>query len=192
MSLPVLTVIIFIFIIWSNYEIRKNSKHSKEDTEKFWNRESEANISRRTDISTLNYIVISTQRLPIEDTSDSVADHYRDILLGLSGKYAINLCNYTNTQLKLKYGVSNLKELTEYDSNYITLVTNLQKWASRLYNLSYPENAALVLEYAVSCNTDVMKSYQLLEQIYKEQNHPEKIKTLNALMSSLPSWNEDK
>lgn len=178
MTLPVLTALAIVFIVWINYEIHKNSKLSKEDTESFWNREKASNLIRRTDISNLDYITISTEQLPITDNSDSTINSYRDTILGLSGKKAINLSSFTNTELKLVYGTANINELTEYDNNYTILVSILHKWAERLYILGNIKEAISVLEYAVFCHTDVTKSYPLLAQLYKSANNSEEIQKL--------------
>ncbi|MDD3173278.1 MAG: hypothetical protein PHF63_06410, partial [Herbinix sp.] len=84
MPIPVLTSLVIIFIIWLNYEIHKSSNRSKKDMDLFWNREKESNASRRTDISNLNYIVISTAQLPMADSLDETINSYRDTIIELS------------------------------------------------------------------------------------------------------------
>lgn len=192
MNLPVLTALSVIFILWINYEIHKNSRQLKENTERFWNRERKSNQSRNTDISALNYILISADRLPTAESEDGAVNEYRDLILGLSGKKAMNLSGYTNTELKLQYGAANLKQLTECDNNYITLVSILQKWAQRLYDLGDTDHAAAILEYAVDCHSDVDKTYQLLAIIYIEQGNSDKIKELLDIIPSTEIRCKDK
>lgn len=186
MTLPVLSIIAFIFIIWINYEIHKSSNLSKKDTDDFWSQEKNANSNRRVDISELNYITISTEQLPMSENSDQTINSYRNTIAKLSGKKMINLSRLTNTELKSKYGTANITLLSEYDSNYIALVSILQKWAERLYSQENFTDCKSVLEYSVFCITDVKKAYILLAELYMQQNTPEKIVDL---INAIPKTN---
>ena len=191
MQTPVLTAIIVIFILWLQYEIRKSKRLSKKTSDKFWQLEQEANLTRRADISNLDYITLDLNRLPLSDQEDSTVNSYRDSILQLSYKKILKLSGYTNTELKLKYGVANINLLFEYDNNYTILVSILQKWADRLYSLGCLSDAAMVLEYAISCGSDVRTSYKLLAKIYKEQNTPNKIEDLIEVLSKVNTSNKD-
>jgi hypothetical protein len=182
MPAPVLSVLILIFIVWLQYEIRKASRLDKSSTDNFWEKEKQSNLTRRKDISQLDYIILKLESLPLEDKEDLTVNSYRDTILKLSDKKILNLSGYTNTDLKTMYGPANMKLLTEYDGNFITLISMLQKWAERLYADGYTEDAKSVLEFAVSHKTDVTRSYRLLAEIYKLQNTPEKI---NGLIQSI-------
>lgn len=184
MQIPVLTTIVLIFILWLHYEIHKTSGNAKKAYEDFLKREKDANFSRIKDISDLNYIIISADRLPVKDNPDATINSYRDIILSLSGKKAINLRGFTNTELKLQYGAANLKQLTEYDNNYMTLVSILQKWADRLYIQDSLPDCMVVLEYAAACQSDVTKTYKLLAKLYRLQNTPDKTSGLAALVEA--------
>lgn len=191
MILPVLTALVIVFIVWINYEIHKTSKVSKDDTEKFWNREKASNRNPRSDISSLDYIIITTEQLPISDSRDQTVNSYRDIICGLSGKKALNLSSYTNTELKFRYGAANIGLLTEYDNNYTVLVSILQKWAKRLIELGDQEASLAILEYALSCHTDVAESYLLLAKLYQQNSDSEKIAKLVEAVSDTPIRNKD-
>lgn len=174
--------IVLIFVLWLNYEIRKNSRLSKKNMEEFWKKEAKANQTRKADISNLDYIKVPIDKLPLADTPDQTINSYRDTILSLSGKKVLNLTGFSNTELKLKYGASNINLLSEYDNNYTMLVAILQKWGERLYSQGYKREALSVLETAVECKTDVPKTYELLADIYIEQGSPNKI---NLLMDAL-------
>jgi hypothetical protein len=178
MHIPSLLGIIIIFVIWLQYEIRKTKKLSKKSNEEYWRLENEANLTRRVDISNLNYLTIQTEALPMSDKDDPTLNSYRDIIQKLSGKKILNLTGLTNTQLKLQYGAANINLLSEYDNNYTILVSMLHKWGERSYSLGYVMDAVAILEYAISCHSDVSKSYRLLAAIYIEQNTPDKIDKL--------------
>ena len=177
MNIPAF-IILFIAIIWLQYEIRKASRKTSQNSNRFWDKEQTANQTRRTDINQLEYLSVTKNHLPLEDKDDATINSYRDIILGLIDKKILNLTGYTNTELKTKYGAANLTQLIEYDNNYTILVSTLQKWAERLYQKGYTADAVIVLEYGIVCQTDVVKTYRLLAEIYKKQSEPEKIKAL--------------
>lgn len=178
MPTPVLSAFILIFIVWLQYEIRKSRHTSRKEIEIYWKYETDANATRRKDISTLDYISINLSVLPMNDNIDETINSYRDTIHSLSDKKILKLTGITNTELKYLYGAANIHLLAEYDNNYIIMVSILQKWAERLYSHGNKSEAAAVLEYAVSCQTDVSTSYKLLAAIYQEQNTPEKINDL--------------
>lgn len=175
---PVLSIILLVFVIWLRYEIRVSNKFQKEASENYWQTDKESNNTRRVDISNLDYISIPVESLPMDDKKDATLNSYRDKILQLSNKKVINLTGYTNTDLKFKYGVANLSILSEYDKNYTTLVSILQKWGDRLYEKGFIQDGKSVLEFAVSCKTEVRATYRLLTKIYIELETPELISHL--------------
>ncbi|CRZ35343.1 hypothetical protein DFR55_10783 [Herbinix hemicellulosilytica] len=170
--------IVIIFVLWLNYEIRKNNRLAKKSSEEFWEKEANANMSRKTDISNLDYIRIPYEKLPLNDTPDDTINFYRDTILSQSDKKILNLSGFSNTELKLKYGAANLSKLSEYDNNFTVLVATLHKWGERLYQQGYHNEALAVLEAAVDCKSDVRKTYELLAQIYMAHGSPDKIDNL--------------
>ncbi|MHB8128606.1 MAG: hypothetical protein ACYDEX_06385 [Mobilitalea sp.] len=175
MPVPVLSAIIIIFVVWLQYEVRKATKKRKKDENFFWENEKKSNLTRRTDISHLDYISVLIDRLPMTDHKDQTINSYRDTIFKLTDKKILNLTGFTNTDLKFKYGVANIAFLSECDNNYTVLVSMLHKWAERLYAQGFTMDAISVLELAIYYNTDVTGSYKLLADIYKKQNNPEKI-----------------
>lgn len=192
MKTPVLTAIILVFVVWLQYQIRKSTSKSMKDSESFWNRETEANLARRKDISTLDYITLNTDQLPLADKDDETVNSYRDTILKLSEQKILNLSGITNTELKNRYGAANLENLSEYDNNYTLLVSILHKWADRLYTNGDVTDAMRVLEFAIHYKTDVTKSYKLLAEIYHKQNNPAKIKDLLSVIEGLQIQDKDK
>lgn len=183
MELIVNFAVLIIFALWLQYKMRKAARLSEKSSKQFWEKERQANLSRKADISGLDYITIPVESLPVSDTDDATVNSYRDTVLSLSGKKIVDLTGFTNTELKLKYGPANLPLLSEYDNNYIILVSILQKWGARLLDKGYIAEAAAVLEFAVKCKTDVKNTYRLLARIYKEQHAPDKI---DALIDAIP------
>jgi hypothetical protein len=128
----------------------------------------------------------------MEDKEDETVNSYRDTIQELSSQKVVNLSGITNTELKNKYGAANLNILSEYDNNFTHFVSILQKWAERLSAYGHTQDAQRVLEYAVSCKTDVTKSYRLLAELYLIQNTPEKIQELFPAIEALQIQEKDK
>ncbi len=192
MNIPVLTILILIFVLWLQYEIRKSSKKAESGKDDFWDKEKESNLTRRKDITGLNYLTISVSSLPMGDHEDDTLNSYRDTLRKMEGMKALNLSGKTNTDLKLEYGAANLKQLMEYDNNFIKFVSMLHKWADRLYTNGYLEEAKAVLEYGVACLTDVSNSYRLLAEIYRSCNSPGQIDYLIETIANTKITEQDK
>lgn len=182
LSLPLL-LLTLIFIIWLHYELIKSKNQDGKKDKLFWKREAEGNLTPKKDISNLDYLTITLDHLPVKNYDDKTINLYRDTIIALSNKKILNLSGYTNTDLKLQYGVANLNRLIEYDNNYINLIRTLHKWGQRLYDAGDISAAISVLEYAVSCKTDATITYKLLAQIYKKQNETDKINKLIKLIS---------
>jgi len=175
MPIPVLTALIIIFVIWLQYESRRSGKQSTQTKDSFWEKEKDSNVIKRMDISSLDYITIPFDRLPLADHIDTTINSYRNTVLKLADKKIVNLTGLSNTELKYKYGTPNLTILSEYDNNYTVLVSFLQKWAERLYEQGFESEALPLLEFAISCGSDVSSSYILLASIYKHLSTPQKI-----------------
>lgn len=181
-------LLILIFAIWLNIQLRKKRPSSDED---YYQRESKANLSRSRDITALDYISLDLTKLPLEDKEDSTLNSYRDSVVKLADKKLINLAGKTNTDLKEAYGIANLNFLIEYENNYITLVAMLYKWAQRLYDASYTEDARAVLEYALSIKCDAAGAYRLLAKIYKQSNSPDRIGKLIEQLADINIHDKD-
>lgn len=186
MLLPFLSIFIIV-TLYVSIRIR-NSKHAEEEMwDDFWNKEQKANWTRKQDISTLAYIKLPLDTLPLGRYDDEALTCYEDALRDLSVQPICNLNGISNTDLKLRYGAANLPALTECDTNYSTLLALLANYGEKLYELSHRAEAKQVLEYALSLGTDVGKNYDLLAAIYEEEGHPEQIGALRSSAENLTS-----
>ena len=176
--MPLLTISI-IFVIWLAYEIKKHNSISEHEMKDFWTRERTANSTRRKSLDDLDYIRIPLSDLPISENlptqenlpiqADIKQDRIRECqekILLLADKKILNLTGYSNTDLKLQYGAPNITQLTAYDQNYTTLVSTLASWGELLLNNGQLAEGRTVLEFGISCNTDVSKNYLLLGKLY--------------------------
>ncbi|MCI5828523.1 MAG: hypothetical protein MR020_09925 [Lachnospiraceae bacterium] len=177
MLLPFLAVFIIVTIYIT---IRRSASTRSE--QKLWDdfrqREQEANWTRKQDISNLAYIKLPLDTLPLGRFQDETLASYESALRDLATQPICNLNGISNTDLKLRYGAANLNALSQCDTNYSTLVSLLANYGEKLFELSHPEEAKQVLEYALSLDSDVGKTYELLATIYEYEGQPEKIDAL--------------
>lgn len=178
MKMPFFASII-IFVIWLSFTLSRSRSRAETKDDNFWDKETEANNTRRKSLDDLEYITIPFDTLPmhIMEDDDTIKE-YHEMLHSLTDSPIVNFTGITNTDLKLKYGAPNITLLTRYDQSYTTLASVLQRWADRIYAAGYIEETLAILEFAISTNTDVSGSYRLLASIYDSQNHPEKIADL--------------
>lgn len=186
MKFPLLASII-VFVIWIAYEIKKTNKKEEKFIKNFWDRETEANATRRKSLADLEYVTIPLEELPLpEDASDSLKEGY-ELLKTISQSKIVNLSGYTNTDLKLKYGAPNLPLLTEWDNNFSSMVRTLQSMATEFYKEGNLDLAEKYLEFALRAGTDVSQSYYLLADIYEKRGEPDRITELELMAGNLSS-----
>ena len=178
MKIPFLATL-FLFLLVLGRALKKNTKAMNEQEQSFWQRERAANSVRKKPLDDLEYIFLPLEQLPTAvHSDDAIVQECLDTLTVLKDSKIVNLTGITNTDLKLTYGTANITVLTEYDQNYTSLVTTLQKWANKLYELGDTTNAKIVLEYAVSVRSDVTATYLLLAEIYSQSGLSERIPEL--------------
>ncbi len=187
MKLPFLASLI-IFILVLSRAIKKSNRAMKEEQKSFWAREREANSVRKKSLDGLDYITIPFDTLPCDCYAENpdIAEILTSLHV-LSERKIVNLTGITNTDLKLTYGTANITVLTEYDQNFTMLVTTLQKWAESLYQLGAVAETKTILEYAVSVDSDVSTTYELLASIYRSENNEAGLESLIKHAEGLPS-----
>jgi len=172
--------IVLISIITISIAI-KLSKKTEEKTEKdFWEREQEANFTRKKSLDDLDYITIPDSILALDD----------NVLSKLSSQKIVNLNGIPNTDLKLEYGAANITVLSEYDQNYSDLITRLSSIADEFITkandnaLSSTEKesaantAVQILEFSTDIRSDIVKCWTDLAMLYISTNQKAKIHLL--------------
>lgn len=187
MKYPVFASFI-IFILLVRHNIRRN-RRIEENTEKsFWERERKANEVRKKPLDDLIYVKPDMSSFPMDVMADDpVVTDCIKLLDELKDAKIVNLTGLTNTDLKLRYGVANLKLLSEYDDKFTLLVQTIQKWADRLWENGYTEEAIPLLEEQIRIHADVTSAYRKLAVYYREKNEPEKIENLRKTAETLNS-----
>ncbi|MBQ7863390.1 MAG: hypothetical protein IJ420_02185 [Lachnospiraceae bacterium] len=185
--IPVFFIITILLVLWVHYQKRRTDRIASQSSELFWERERQANLTRKKDISNLDYIHVPVSTLPFPETdSEEIGDIQKHILNLASGKI-VNFTGKSNTDLKLEYGAPNINILMEYDKNYLELVRSLYRYGKLLYDKQLTDEAASVLEYALSIKTDISANYTLLATIYKEKNNVEGINSVISAAEELTS-----
>lgn len=176
----VFLAIFIIFLLVINFLLRRHHQEQEDLEKAFWDRERNANFTRKKDISNLNYLIISPEEIPQNLVTDS-----QKALLALCGKKMLNLSDKTNTDLKLEYGVANLDELSACDARFSDFTKNAALYANELIEAGQTEDARALLEKAVSFQADNSSIYTQLAGLYQESGNSDKIRDLCAAAGQL-------
>lgn len=185
--MPTILICIILFVLWFTYERTKVDRSSKKKSEEFWSRERESNLTRKKDLSALNYITIDFEKLPFFENTTADIQYVQNELLQLKDQKIVNLSGQSNTDLKLTYGSANINELTLYDQNYTLLIRHLNKWGQLLYTQKKFSETKLVLEYAITLGSDISQTYLTLAAIYSDENNIESLQHLKENAEKISS-----
>lgn len=178
------TILIFILLSFAllRFTMRNTGKIEQKKNEAFWEKERQANNTRKQDISDLPYIDLAKAALPYDtDESDIEISAAREGIKKMADAKILKLTGISNTDLKLAYGAANLNFLSACDENYSRLVRLLNKWGRLLFEKGKNEDALQVLSYAVSIESDIEETYILLAKYYKENGNADKIDELKSV-----------
>ena len=176
---PFLTAFM-IFIVVTTILRTKATRDEKARTEAFWNRENEANNTRRADLSLLSYYSFPCETLPAFPEDPELSPAYEE-LTSLCKKRMLNLNGLSNTDLKLKYGPQNLEELTVYGDNFAALESALLSYGKLLNEKGKRQDAEKVLEKGIALPTELMENYELLAAWYREEGADRKLQGLKSM-----------
>lgn len=191
MKFPIFASFI-IFVLVFTRAIRRQGRKQESREKSFWEKERQANATRRKPLDDLDYIRIPLESFPTDlmPSDETVAECIR-ILNTLSQQKIVNFTGLTNTDLKLEYGAANLDILADYDQNYTLLVRTLQKWADRLWEAGYREEALPLMEFAVETHTDISQTYYKLAEAYRDRGETSRIRALADTAQTLRSANRN-
>ena len=181
------TVIYLVVFTIKKHTLNKSDKASED----FWNREREANATRRINPDTIEYLKIPVESLPFQENPDDELREIQDTVRSLANERMLNLTGLTNTDIKLKYGAANLPLVSQCDQRFTLLARTLYKWAVYLSEHEEIQKAQMVLEYAVSCQTDVSGIYLMLADIYLQEDRSEDVAGLILSAEQLPTLMKD-
>ncbi|MBQ8147937.1 MAG: hypothetical protein IJ040_04010 [Lachnospiraceae bacterium] len=173
------------------HNINRSKRLTKERSDQFWKQEADADNTRKKDISSLDYIYIPIETLPFGvDTTKEVAA-LEDTLRRLDSTKILNLSAYTNTELKLEYGVANLSYLSECDERFTLLIRTLYQWAVLLQEHDFINEAVQVAEYSIEIGSDISGCYYMLADYYQAIGNTEAIQNLQKSADSIQGLQAD-
>ncbi len=180
-----------VFVVLLAIILRRNSHIEKEAEEAFWQKEYEANKTRRQDLSLLDYIKIPVDKLPFGCCPFPEIQAIEEQITELSKKRIFNFEGATNTELKAKYGTANLDELIQFDEAFINLVRLLNEWGISLYDMEMLPEAKSILEFAVDIKSDIPATYVTLAKIYKREKEFDRVEELTRKAAALKSTSRE-
>ena len=186
MKIPILASVI-VFCIWLAYEIRKHNKKGKQVLDSYLEKEQKANATRAKSLDGLNFIEIpDCVYAALPNPVPATLEDSSKLLHHLKQAHIVNLSHISNTDLKLKYGASNLDILSEYDQNYISLLRVLNTLSEYHYENGNIDTAKELLEFAVKAQSDNIGTYKMLAKIYCDNGEEAKLDYLISAASLLP------
>lgn len=168
----------FIFLVWLLYEQRKRQKVMKKASDNFWAREDEANRTRKKDISHLPQIQVEETELPVINTDDESILYYIGQLKKIIKMPMMDLSEYTNTDLKLAYGVGNFKTLSDYDETFHNFLMDLSCLGRACSRAKLYDAAIQTYELAFRYGSTKLSDYEDLAGIYLAMDEPAKVSDL--------------
>ncbi|MCH5252950.1 MAG: hypothetical protein J1F22_08255 [Lachnospiraceae bacterium] len=171
----VIVICTLIFIAWLLYEQRKAQRADQIASEEFWVREEEANQARNKDISHLPRITVRESEIPTADTSDEAINYYIGQIKQIIKEPLMDLSEYSNTDLKLAYGVGNFKTLSDYDENFNSFLMNLSNLARSYQAAGFHEKARDTYLLALQYGSFKLSDFSELAKVYLSMDQPENI-----------------
>ena len=96
----------------------------------------------------------------------------------------MDFSDYTNTDLKLAYGVGNFKTISEYDETFHEFLIALGSLARSYEKADLLDYAIRTYLLAISYGTRQVADYEALARIYLRKDQPEKIQELLDMIKS--------
>lgn len=177
-------VCFLIFIGWLLYEQRKSRKVAEQESKDFWAREQEANQTRKKDISNLPLLHVSEEEIPVADTDNNSVLYYVGQVKEIIKNPMMDFSDYTNTDLKLAYGVGNFKTISEYDETFHEFLIALGSLARSYEKADLLDYAIRTYLLAIRYGTRQVADYEALARIYLRKDQPEKIQELLDMIKS--------
>lgn len=149
-------------------------------------REMQANVARKKEIDPAFFFVPDTSSLPFRDHAENerpltrrqnaVKKKSQQKMLRFDKKYS-------NTELKLRYGIANLESIILYEANGNAYIYALVEWGQALLDSPYHDDAEVVLQESIRLGSNYSKSYLLLISFYKQKNDRKKIMALRDIVN---------
>ena len=189
---PMFFLLALVFTAWLAFERIKSSKQDDERVRAFWEREREADGTRKKNLDTISYIKVPnwitldslSSSLP---TDDEELNRCNGILNSLMSQRILNLTGMTTTDIKLEYGPANINKVDEYDQNFTLFAQTIYAYGERLHTLGFDHEAMRVLRFGIDSLSDISGNYKLLATLYIKYGQQDKISDLKETAANLNS-----
>ncbi|PKM95199.1 MAG: hypothetical protein CVU84_05790 [Firmicutes bacterium HGW-Firmicutes-1] len=205
MVIPSIFVLFLIFIFIFQHNLRKSDKMLNKSRKIFWEKEEKSLFARKAPIDTNIYIIPSIEALPNFSFEEFKAFGNEDLFktqelcFDIAKSPMVNLSDMLNSDIRIKYGTSNLSTIESYEINYNHYIKILYQLAKGYYELNMYDEAICVLEEGIRVHTEIGDHILLLATLYCQfQNKAkfdelyEKSLTLNTLTKNTIIRNLDK
>ncbi|MCI8805095.1 MAG: hypothetical protein HFE59_04235 [Clostridiales bacterium] len=181
--MPIFFILFLGTVLGIQIMMRKNKVDFKKTLENIQERERKANLSKKREIDKEFYIIPDEAVLPVKNY-DETSENKKiiDIQKLVLKKASLTMIKFdeqiSNTDLKFKYGFSNLETITIYEEHYNSYMQTLVEWAKMLFERNNLSDAEIILNEAIRLKCDLSKAYMLLIDIYRQKNDSDKLKNL--------------
>lgn len=175
---PSFFICFLIFILWMHYEKRKADKKGKRESQEFWQREEEANHARNRDFSDLSMFCPDASRIPMPETEDENVTYYQKRVTDCLELPMMNLSQFTNTDLKLAYGVGNFKTLSNYDENFNDFLMNMSNLGKAYFTAGLLQESESIYRFCIESGSKKSNDYKALAEVYSAMGTKGKIDDL--------------
>lgn len=182
--MPIFFICMLIFVAWLWYERNKHSRIVTRKTKEFWEREEEANHTRNKDISNLPYLHMNMEKIPGREHPHIPIATLWNQLNDMSHEPMLDLADYSNTDLKLHYGVGNFKVLTSYDDNYNNFLVQLSILGRTFSEIGDTNSAIACYEQVLADGSRKIQDFHALAKLYLGADRPEAVNELISQVSN--------
>ena len=185
--MPIFFSLLIIFCVWLSYEIKKSDRLEAGYREDYFDKEHRANLTRKQSTDSLERITLPGNIIfhPDNPELSSIENKIKETF----EHEIINLTGYSNTDLKLQYGVANLDYLSTCDGYFTRLVTQLKDWCVQLKSLGLDADCKDVLDFAIAIRSDNTEIFLMRAGYYIKDNETDKINQLISVAASLNTIN---
>lgn len=189
-SFPFTSLIIFAILSFTFMMLIKRSRRrTDQKMASFWQQEADANQVRKQDISALDYVYIPIETLPFGVGQTPEIQRLEAAIRQLDTQNIVNLGQYTNTELKFKYGAANLNYLSDCDERFTKLIRTLYQWSCLLLNSGHTDAAIEIAEYSIRIGSDISGCYYMLADYYNSTQNTEALEQLKEAAANLTGLN---
>ncbi|MCT4612057.1 MAG: hypothetical protein N4A47_01650 [Clostridia bacterium] len=174
------------FVIYI-YASKKDANHEFKDILK---KEEELNKIIKDDVN-INYIRPSISNFPlmqefeVKTDRESIAFKKQESVEDLINLPMVSsIKGLSNEEIKIKFGSNNFDKITAYEQNYYTFLHALNDWALLLKKADHFQEAIIILEEALILKSDIIKTYILLSDLYKETGQQEALEGLKEYLTT--------